>query len=88
MTRLLEHAWEEMQKPPDADQDAIASLILRESVDERACDEAFAASQVQLARLAAKVREDIAAGRIRPLGPRREVPAQCRSLIEWPIHPE
>jgi hypothetical protein len=76
MTRLLERAWEEVQKLPEAEQDAIASLILREIADERAWDEAFAASEDQLARLAARVREDIAAGRIRPLGSRREVSTQ------------
>ena len=36
--------------------------------DERRWDEAFARSQDQLARLAARVREDISAGRVRRVG--------------------
>jgi hypothetical protein len=63
MTHLLQQALGEVQKLPDADQDAIAALILAELEDERKWDEQFARSQPQLARLAEKVREDIQAGR-------------------------
>lgn len=68
MTRLLEEALSEVQKLPEAEQDAIASLILDELSDERRWQVNFARSQDQLARLAAKVREDIRAGRIRSGG--------------------
>jgi hypothetical protein len=47
---------------PEPEQDAIATLILDEIADERRWQESFARSQDQLARLAAKVREDIRAG--------------------------
>jgi len=67
MTPLFEKAIEETRKLPASEQDAIAALILAEIADDRAWDEAFAGSQDQLARLAAKVREDIDAGRVRPL---------------------
>jgi len=63
MTELLQQALAEMQKLPDAEQDAIAPIILEEIADERRWDEAFARSQEQLARLADRVREDIRAGR-------------------------
>lgn len=65
MTQLLQQALGEVQKLPASDQDAIASLILAELADERRWDEAFARSQSQLDKLAAKVRGDIAAGRVR-----------------------
>ena len=65
MTRLLEQALAEVHKLPAPEQDAIAALILEELADERRWEEAFAHSQEPLARLAAKVREDIRAGRVR-----------------------
>ena len=58
----------EIQKLPASEQDSIATLILEELADERRWDESFARSQEQLARLAAKVREDVAAGRVRDAG--------------------
>jgi hypothetical protein len=68
MTQLLEQALNEVQKLPQPEQDAIAALILDELADERRWQESFARSQDQLARLAAKVREDIRAGRIQSGG--------------------
>jgi hypothetical protein len=68
MTQLLQQALAEVQKLPQAEQDAIATLILEELADERRWDEAFSRSQDQLARLAAKVREDVRAGRVRSTG--------------------
>jgi hypothetical protein len=65
MTLLLERAIEEIQKLSTPEQDAIAGVILDELADERRWDEAFARSQEQLGRLAAKVREDIRAGKVR-----------------------
>lgn len=64
MTQLLEQAFTEVKKRPESEQDAIAALILDELSDERRWQESFARSQDQLARLAAKVREDIRAGRV------------------------
>ena len=67
MTQLLERALEEVRKLSATDQDAIASLILEEIQDEQLWDETFARSQDKLARMAAKAREDIRAGRVRNL---------------------
>jgi hypothetical protein len=69
MTPLLEQALAEVCKLAKPEQDAIAALILEELADERRWDEAFARSQEPLARLAAKVREGIRAGRARRVGP-------------------
>lgn len=71
MTQLLEQALEAVKKLPDADQDAIATLILERLAEDRAWDEKFANTQDFLGKLAAKAREDLAAGRYRPLGGRR-----------------
>jgi hypothetical protein len=68
MTQLLEQALAEVRKLPQPEQDAIAALILEELADEERWAEAFARSQDQLARLAAKVRDDIRAGRVRSAG--------------------
>ena len=68
MTQLLEQALAEVRKLGEPEQDAIAALILEELADERRWDESFARSQKQLADLAAKVREDIRAGRVRATG--------------------
>lgn len=65
MTQMLEKAFTEVRKLTEPEQDAIAVLILEELADERRWDDAFAGSQEPLARLAAKVRENIRAGRVR-----------------------
>ena len=63
MTQLLEQALQQVQLLPKSEQDAIATLILDELADERRWGESFARSQDQLVRVAAKVRDDIRAGR-------------------------
>ena len=68
MTQLLEQALAEVQKLSEADQDAIAALILEELADERRWEETFANSQDKLARLAEKVRADVRAGKIKQVG--------------------
>ena len=68
MTQLLERAVGEAGKLTDSEQDAIAALILEELEDERRWDEAFDASQDRLSELAAKVRRDLASGRVREIG--------------------
>lgn len=67
MTQLMERALEEVGKLPPTRQDAIASIILEEIQDEELWAETFARSQDKLARMAAKAREDIRAGRTRNL---------------------
>jgi len=68
MTQLLEQALTQVKMLPESEQDAIATLILEELADEQRWQESFARSQDQLARLAAKVREDICAGRVKSGG--------------------
>ena len=68
MTVLLEKAVAEVKKLSASDQDAIAAIVLDEIADEAKWDVAFAQSQDQLARLAAKARADIQAGRVKSVG--------------------
>ncbi len=68
MTILLEQALAEVKKLPDLEQDAIAKVILEELADEARWEDAFANSQPQLAKLAAKARADIQAGRVKNMG--------------------
>jgi hypothetical protein len=67
MTQLLERAIKEIQDLPEAEQDAIASLILDELADEKLWDETFARSQDKLSRMAERVRADIQAGRVKDI---------------------
>lgn len=68
MTQLLEEALHQVHQLPQAEQDAIATLILDELADERSWSERFARSQDQLTRMAAKVRDEIRAGRVKSGG--------------------
>ncbi len=68
MTQLLEEALAKLQQLPEAEQDAIASIILDELADEQRWQASFAVSQDQLAKLAAKARGDVRAGRAREIG--------------------
>jgi hypothetical protein len=68
MTDLLQQAVAAVQKLPDADQDAIASIILEEIADERHWDDALARSRDQLGRLADRVRQDIRTGKVKDVG--------------------
>jgi hypothetical protein len=62
MTQLLEQALTAVRELPEAEQDAIAALILDELADEKRWDAAFARSQDKLASMAAKARDDVQAG--------------------------
>ena len=64
MTQLLQQALDAVNRLDPAEQDAIAALILDELADEQRWDESFARSEDRLAKLADKVRADIAAGRV------------------------
>ena len=64
----MEEALARIRSLPSAEQDAVASIILDEIEDEQRWDAAFAASQDQLSRMAAKARADIQAGRVREMG--------------------
>ncbi len=58
MTKLLETSLIEVQKLSDHEQDAIASLILNELMDESRWEESFSRSQDALAYLADKAQAD------------------------------
>jgi predicted amidophosphoribosyltransferase len=64
MTSLLAQALSQVQKLSDAEQDAIAAVILAEIADDDCWEKEFAQSQDQLTRLAEKVKADISAGRV------------------------
>jgi hypothetical protein len=67
MTQLLEKALSEVAKLPDAEQDAVAAILLQEMASERRWSEAFANSQDLLANLADKALAEHAAGYTKPL---------------------
>ncbi len=69
MTQLLERAYAEVAQLPEADQDAIAALILEELEDERKWQVSFAQSQEALALLAEEALAEHRAGRTQPLDP-------------------
>lgn len=62
MNALLEKALAEVAQLPEADQEAIASLILDEIAAERAWDERFAETHDQLGALVQLAREEVARG--------------------------
>ena len=68
MTQLMEQALAEIGKLPEADQDAIATIILDEIADERRWDKSFSRSQDKLAKIADRVRDDIRTGRVKDVG--------------------
>jgi hypothetical protein len=64
MTHLLEQAGATLYTLPEREQDGIAHLILEELADNQRWNTSFASTQDALARVAQKVRADIAAGNI------------------------
>ncbi|MDQ2099806.1 MAG: hypothetical protein QQW96_19420 [Tychonema bourrellyi B0820] len=68
MTELLQQAIAQIQKLPPDRQDAIASRLLAELQDEQKWESRFAATtDDQWDRMAAMVRQEIAAGETTPL---------------------
>jgi hypothetical protein len=65
MTKLMEKALKALAALPEQDQDAVAARILEEIEDERRWSRSFERSQDALAKLAARAREEIAAGKVR-----------------------
>ena len=68
MTQLLDDVIKKITKLPDAEQDALAALLIDELEDEQRWDESFAKSQDKLAAMSAKVDEDVRAGRVTDIG--------------------
>lgn len=66
---MLEHAVEKVRKLPDAEQDAIAAVILEEMQDEVRWEKAFAKSRDALAKLAAEAMEEDRKGKTKELDP-------------------
>lgn len=62
MNALLEKALAEVARLPEAEQEAIASLILDEIAAERGWDERFARTQDQLGALVQSARAEVARG--------------------------
>ncbi len=69
MSELIEHAVEKVRKLPDAEQDAIAAIILEELEDEDRWEQVFAKSQDALAKLAAEAMEEDRKGETKELDP-------------------
>jgi hypothetical protein len=67
MTRLLEKVLSQAAKLPDAEQDAVAAILLEEMTSEQRWSESFAKSQDLLAELAQKALAEHAGGRTKPL---------------------
>ena len=68
MSQLLDQAVAEARKLSDAEQDAIAALILAEIEDDRRWDELLARSPGKLAALIAKADEQVRAGQTHAAG--------------------
>jgi len=68
MTQLMEQVLAEIGKLSEADQDAIAAIILDEIADERRWDKSFSRSQDKLAKIAERVHDDIRTGRVNDVG--------------------
>lgn len=67
MTQLLERALDRVHRLPDAEQDAIATVILDELEDEARWQQAFVQSQDQLAILAQEALAEFRSGKTREL---------------------
>ena len=67
MTKLLEEALKEVAKLPEAEQDAVAAILLDELASEQRWAESFAKSQDKLAKLAAEALAEYKAGHTKPL---------------------
>ena len=67
MTELLEKALREIAKLPDAEQDAVAAILLDELASEQRWARLFAKSEDKLASLAEDALAEYRAGRTKPL---------------------
>ena len=68
MSQLLDQAVAEARKLPDADQDAIAAIILEELEDDRRWNESLSRSPGKMAALVAKAKKQVQAGEYREAG--------------------
>jgi hypothetical protein len=68
MTHLLEKVFTMVKELPDDEQDAIASIILDEILEDQKWNEKFAETQSELEKLADRARVAIRAGQVRKMG--------------------
>jgi aspartate/glutamate racemase len=68
MTQLLEQAVAAARQLPDAEQEAIAALIMAEIEDDRRWEESFARSSDKLKALAARAADQVRTGQCRTAG--------------------
>lgn len=71
MTKLLEHAFAEASRLPEAEQDALARRVLDDLRSEQEWSRRFAESEDVLERLADEALEEKRTGRTSPLDLRR-----------------
>ena len=71
MTKLLQKAFDEASKLPDAAQDALGRVLLEELASERRWEELFAGSHNLLAELADEALAEHRAGRTKKLDPEK-----------------
>ena len=69
MTKLLRKAFEQASKLPTREQDALASVLLKELGDEQRWDATLEESQEALAALADAALAEHRAGKTQPLDP-------------------
>ena len=69
MTKLLQKAFDEASKLPDAEQDALGRILLDELASERRWDDLFAGSHDLLAELADQALAEHRAGRTEKVDP-------------------
>lgn len=67
MTKLLKEAFERASRLPDAEQDALAAILLDEIQDEARWQAAFRMSQTKLGKLGAEALAELRAGRAKPI---------------------
>ena len=67
MTQMLEQAFAQVAKLPEAEQDAFAAWIVEELASEQRWSQSFARSQNVLAQLAEEALAEHRAGRTQPL---------------------
>jgi hypothetical protein len=71
MTKLLQKAFDEASKLPEAEQDALGRVLLDELASERRWEELFAGSHDLLTELADQALAEHRAGRTKKLNPEK-----------------
>lgn len=71
MTKLLQKAFDEASKLPEAEQDALGRVLLEELASERCWEQLFAGSHDLLAELANEALAEHRAGRTEKLNPEK-----------------